>query len=74
MTAQIIQFPQEVRDEVAMARLVQRACARFGWTVELQDATSIYRESKVVDHDPALEAIARKVASELGVELRPGSD
>lgn len=71
MTAQIIQFPQEARENVAMGRIVQQACARFDWTVDLSEAISIYQESKRGDHDPALEAIAKKVASELGIELRP---
>lgn len=74
MTGQIIQFPQEARENVAMARIVQRACARFDWTVDLSEAISIYQESKRGDHDPALEAIAKKVASELGIALRPGND
>ena len=71
MTANIIQFPQEIREDVAMARIVQRAGARLSWTVDLSEAISIYQESKRGDHDPALEAIARKVASELGIALRP---
>lgn len=71
MSAEIIQFPKEVRENVAMARIVQRACARLSWTVDLSEAISIYQESKRGDHDPALEAIARKVASELGIALRP---
>ena len=74
MTAQIIQFPQEARENVAMGRMVQQVCARFAWTVDLSEAISIYQESKRGDHDPALEAIARKVASELGIALRPGND
>ena len=74
MTAQIIQFPQEVRDDVAMARHVLKACTRRGWQLELQEAITIVRESKRGDHDPALEAIARKVANELGIKLRPESE
>lgn len=73
MKAQVIQFPPEVREEVAMARLVQRACSRMGWNVELQDAVSAYRGSRNVESDPALDAIARKVASELGITLKPGT-
>lgn len=71
MTAEIIQFPQEVRDDVAMARHVLKACSRRGWHVELQEAISIVRESKRGDQGPGLESIARRIASELGVELRP---
>ena len=74
MTTKIIQFPQEARENVAMGRIVQQACARFDWTVDLSEAISIYQESKRGDHDPALEAIAKKVASELGIALRPGND
>ena len=69
MSAEIIQFPKEVRENVAMARIVQRACARLSWTVDLSEAITIYKESKRGDHDPALEAIAREVASELGIAL-----
>mgnify|MGYP001603356871 CR=1 FL=1 len=70
MTAQIIQFPQEVRDDVSMARHVQKACERRGWHVELQEAISIVQESKNPVRDPALDAMARKIAAKMGLTLK----
>jgi len=68
MSAAIIKFPSEVRQDVAMARLVQKACSRFGWSLELREAVSIYRETKSAGIDPAMEAIARQVADELCIK------
>lgn len=71
MTAQIIQFPQEVRDDVAMARHVLKACTRRGWHVELQEAIRIVQENKNPVRDPALDAMARKIAAKMGLTLKP---
>ena len=71
MTAQIIQFPQEVRDDVAMARHVMKACERRGWDMELEEAMLIARESRRGEDGPGLESIARRIASDLGIALRP---
>ena len=71
MTADIIQFPEEVREDIVMGRLVQRACSRLGWKVELREAISIYCVTKAATVDPAMEAIARNVADELGISMHP---
>ena len=71
MTAQIIRFPQEVRDDVAMARHVKNACSSRGWNIGLQEAISIVQESKNPVRDPALDAMARKIAAKMGLTLKP---
>lgn len=73
MSAKIIEFPQQVREDIAMARHVQKACSRLGWTVELQEIISICRETRTATITPELEAMARKVANELGITLKPGT-
>ena len=71
MTAQIIQFPQGVRDDVAMARIAQKVSLRFGWDIDLQVAVSIVQESKNNLRDPILEAMARKIATQMGLATKP---
>jgi putative aminopeptidase FrvX len=73
MSAQIIQFPHEVREDIAMARGVQRAFSRLGWAVQLQEIISICRETRTATITPELEAMARKIANELNIELKPGA-
>ena len=72
MTAQIIPFPQDIRDDVAMARIAQKVGLRFGWDIDLRVAISIVQESKNPVRDPALEAMAQNVAANMGIAMRAG--
>lgn len=71
MTAKIIQFPREVREDVTMARIAQKVSLRLGWDIDLQEAISIIQESKGHLRDPFLEAMARKIATQMGIATKP---
>jgi len=73
VTANIIQFPQAVCADVAMARMAQKVALRFGWDIDLRVAISIVQESGKPLKDPTLEATARKIADEMGIALKPGA-
>lgn len=71
MSGHILHFPDEPSKDVATARIVQRVAAEFGDRFSFEECLEIVRESKHRELTQEGKAIARDIARQLGIALRP---
>ena len=71
MSAMLLRFPAEPARDVATARMIQQVAAGFGGRFSFHECLEIVRESKHRELTEEGKAIARDIARQLGIALRP---